>query len=183
MILASPGKRRGSASTLNIAKGSVCILPAPTLQSLQPIGGDSFLWGKLRWWWLAKRNCLPMLPPHWDYDCPIVLQAKVKAPYGQIYAMFKPELAILCVYIWEKLAKAPLPPEALVLFVKKKHGKLHLCIISLGPKLVNGLKLLCPAPNFGSRSCAVCQIFHQTGPLGVYNLMCIRAREEWNSAF
>uniref|UniRef100_A0A8C5MTM1 ribonuclease H n=1 Tax=Leptobrachium leishanense TaxID=445787 RepID=A0A8C5MTM1_9ANUR len=129
------------------------------------------------------------LPPHRVYDCPIDLLPGAAIPYGRIYPPSEPELKTLKEYIQENLQKGFIrsstsPAGAGIFFVKKKDGGLRPCVdyrdlntitiknrypLPLIPELMERLK--------------TANIFTKLDRSGAYNLLRIRQRDEWKTAF
>ncbi|KAK9395520.1 PEG10: Retrotransposon-derived protein PEG10 [Crotalus adamanteus] len=129
------------------------------------------------------------LPLHWSYDCPVYLVPDAKLPVGRIYSLSKPELAALRDFIDKNLRKGCIWPStsplaAPVLFVKKKSGELRLCCdywklnaitirnqypLPLIPELIERLRQA--------------KIFTKLDLRGAYNLVRVRAEDEWKTAF
>ena len=73
------------------------------------------------------------LPPHCDYNLKINLEEGTSPPLGTLCSLSPVELSALWTFIDENLNTGFICPTtsshaALVLFVKKKDGSLHLCI-------------------------------------------------------
>src|SRR5258705_13444476 len=73
------------------------------------------------------------LPPHQPYDLQISLEEGAKPFHGPIYSLSPPELAALREFLEEHTRNGFICPTkspwgALVLFIKKKDGSLHLCV-------------------------------------------------------
>jgi len=73
------------------------------------------------------------LPPHRDYNLKIDLEEGTSPPLGTLYSLSPVELSTLRTFINENLNTGFIHPTAsshaaLVLFVKKKDGSLHLCV-------------------------------------------------------
>jgi len=74
-----------------------------------------------------------VLPPHCSYDLKINLEESAQSPVGLIYSLLASEQETLKEFIEENLNMGFIRPissphGALVLFIKKKDGSLHLCI-------------------------------------------------------
>jgi len=73
------------------------------------------------------------LPDHGPYDHTIELLGDVQPKFGTIYSLSEVELKVLSEYLKENLAKGFISHStssagSLILFVKKAHGTLHLCV-------------------------------------------------------
>ncbi|XP_073420982.1 coiled-coil domain-containing protein 24 isoform X1 [Dendrobates tinctorius] len=130
-----------------------------------------------------------VLPPHRPFDCPIELVPGSTPPRGRIYPLSPAETTAMSEYVQENLAKgfirkSSLPAGAGFFFVKKKDGTLRPCIdtrclneitiknrypLPLIPELFDHLR--------GAR------VFSKLDLRGAYNLVRIRAGDEWKTAF
>jgi len=73
------------------------------------------------------------LPQHEEWDHEIVLEPGTKPTFGPIYSLSAKELEVLREYLDENLKKGHIRPSTSpagypILFVKKKDGKLRLCV-------------------------------------------------------
>jgi hypothetical protein len=133
-----------------------------------------------------KQN-VDRLPEHQPYDCPIDLQEGASPPFGPIYGLSGRELQALRTYLDENLAKGFIQPSkslAGAQILKKKDGSLRLCVdyrglnkvticnrypLPLIPELLDRLR--------------IAQIFSKIDLRGAYNLVWIKPRDEWKTAF
>ena len=79
-----------------------------------------------------EKNC-DVLPPHREYDCEIKLKENSSLFYGPLYLLNENEREELKNYLNDNLRKGFIrkstsPSGAPILFVKKKDGKLRLCV-------------------------------------------------------
>lgn len=130
-----------------------------------------------------------MLPPHRSYDCPINLQPGAEPPFGRIYSLSPREQVALKAYVEENLAKGFIrhsmsPAGAPVLFVKKKDGSLRLCVDYRGLNSVT-IKNRYPLPLIDQllSVLSAARVFTKIDLRGAYNLLRIRAGDEWKTAF
>ena len=130
-----------------------------------------------------------ILPQHRHYDCPIDLQEGEYPPFGPIYSLSQPELQALKLYIEENLNKGFIrhsksPAGAPILFVKKKDGSLRLCVDYRGLNKVT-IRNRYPLPLIGQLldQLAEAMVFTKIDLRGAYNLVRIRAGDEWKTAF
>ena len=82
-----------------------------------------------------------VLPPHRKYDLDIPLQPNSAPPWGPIYGLSAPELAVMKRYVTAYLANGFIRPSkspaaALVMFVKRPDGKLRLVVEYRGLNIV-----------------------------------------------
>ena len=80
-----------------------------------------------------ERATADRLPAHTPHDCAITLKEGEKLPFGPIYSMSYNELTALRTYLDDNLAKgfirqSTLPVASPVLFVRKKDGRMRLCV-------------------------------------------------------
>uniref|UniRef100_A0A8C5M7C9 ribonuclease H n=1 Tax=Leptobrachium leishanense TaxID=445787 RepID=A0A8C5M7C9_9ANUR len=129
------------------------------------------------------------LPPRRPYDCPIDLLPGTAIPYGRIYPLSEPELAVLKEYIKENREKGFIRPStspagAGIFFVDKKDGGLRPCVdyrdlnkitvknrypLPLIPELLERLKNA--------------KIYSKLDLRGAYNLVRMKQDDEWKTAF
>uniref|UniRef100_A0A8D0HDL6 Gypsy retrotransposon integrase-like protein 1 n=1 Tax=Sphenodon punctatus TaxID=8508 RepID=A0A8D0HDL6_SPHPU len=129
------------------------------------------------------------LPPHRSYDCPIELLPDAVPPYGRIYALSTPELQTLKAYVEENLAKGFIRPStspagAPLFFVPKKDGGLRPCIDYRGLNALT-IKNRYPLPLIPELLDRLqgASVFTKLDLRGAYNLLRIRAGDEWKTAF
>ena len=131
-------------------------------------------------------KALPMHQP-WDHE---ILPGNGKEPtFGPIYALSEKELGVLRDYIEENLKKGFIresksPAGYPILFAPKKDGKLRLCVDyrKLNDKTI---KNRYPLPNISELQdrLAFAKIFTRFDLRGAYNLIRMKAGEEWKTAF
>jgi len=129
------------------------------------------------------------LPPHRPYDLSIVLEDGKTPPYGPIYSLSALELEALSTWLDENLSKGFIrasqsPAGAPILFVKKKDGKLRLCV---DYRALNSITIknryplpLIPEALDRLRSA---RIFTKLDLRGAYNLVRVKEGDEWKTAF
>ncbi|KAL0153692.1 hypothetical protein M9458_051000, partial [Cirrhinus mrigala] len=107
-----------------------------------------------------SKQAATQLPPHWPWDCAIDLLPGAQLPKGRVYPLSIPERQAMEEYISEALAQGFIQPSTSpaasgFFFVGKKDGG----------SFNNPIRSLCfVEPN-------------------AYNLICIRAGDEWKTAF
>jgi len=110
-------------------------------------------------------------------------------PFGPIYGLSPPELSGLYEWLDENLDKkfireSSSPAASPILFVKKKEGSLRLCVDYRGLNegtIKNRYPLPLVKETFMQLSRA--KIFTKLDIRGAYNLIRMRAGEEWKTAF
>ncbi|CAJ0934476.1 unnamed protein product [Ranitomeya imitator] len=129
------------------------------------------------------------LPPHRPYDCPIDLVPGSNPPRGRIYPLSPAETQAMSEYIQENLAKGFIrksssPAGAGFFFVKKKDSSLRPCIDYRGLNNIT-VKNKYPLPLIPELFDRLrgAQIFTKLDLRGAYNLVRIRAGDEWKTAF
>ena len=129
------------------------------------------------------------LPPHRTYDCQINLVKDAKLYYGPIYPLNDEETAALKEYIKENIKKGFIrksksPAGAPILFVRKKNGKLRLCV---DYRRLNELTIRDSYPlplildmleRLGKG-----KIFSKLDLRSAYNLVRIKSGDEYKTAF
>jgi len=127
------------------------------------------------------------LPPHHSYDLKINPEEGAQPPVGPIYSLSAFEQEALKKFIEENLNMGFIQPTssphgALVLFIKKKDGSLHLCINFHGlnciskknhytlPLISDLLDSLCKA-----------QVYSKIDLCHAYHLVCIADGDEWKT--
>ena len=135
-----------------------------------------------------KKNA-DTLPQHRPYDCGIDLQEGTQPPFGPIYSLSQNELAALREYLDENLAKnfiqhSKSPTGAPILFVKKKDGSLRMCRDYRGLNKIT-IKNRYPLPLISGLFDQLSQakIYTKIDLRGAYNLVRIKAGDEWKTAF
>lgn len=135
-----------------------------------------------------KKNA-DMLPEHRPYDCAIDLQEGTHPPFGPIYNLSQDELSALKDYIEENLAKnfirhSKSPAGAPILFVKKKDGSLRMCVDYRGLNKIT-VKNRYPLPLISGllEQLGEAKIYTKIDLRGAYNLVRVKAGDEWKTAF
>ena len=130
-----------------------------------------------------------ILPQHRKYDCSIDIKDGEHPPFGPIYNLTPPELKALREYIDENLAKGFIrhsksPAGAPILFVKKKDGSLRLCVDYRGLNAIT-VKNRYPLPLISQLldQLSKASVFTKIDLRGAYNLVRIKAGDEWKTAF
>ncbi|KAL0195242.1 hypothetical protein M9458_008814 [Cirrhinus mrigala] len=136
-----------------------------------------------------SRQKATQLPPHRPRDCAIDLLPGATPPRGCIFPLSQAESAAMDTYIQEELAKGFIrpstsPASAGFFFVKKKDGGLRPCIDYRGLNEMT-IKYRYPLPLVPSALEQLCtaKIFTKLDLRSAYNLIRIRAGEEWKTAF
>jgi hypothetical protein len=129
------------------------------------------------------------LPPHRPYDHAIDLEPGTKPPFGPLYSLSEPELKELSAWIKENLSKGFIrasqsPGGAPILFVKKKDGSLRLCVDYRGLNRIT-IKNRYPLPLISETLDRLrgAKVFTKIDLRGAYNLLRIKAGDEWKTAF
>ena len=129
------------------------------------------------------------LPKHQLWDHKIPLEEGKSPPFGPIYQLSEKELKVLKEYIDDNLSKGFIKPSTSpagspVLFVPKKDGSLRLYI---DYRALNNITIkdryTLPLINELHNRFQRAKIFSKLDLQGVYNLIRIKAREEWKTAF
>jgi hypothetical protein len=130
------------------------------------------------------------LPPHRKWDHAIDLEKGKEPPWGPIYALSELELAALREYLDEMLASGKIRPSkspagAPILFVPKSNGRgLRLCVDYRGLNNVT-IKNRYPLPLMNELRDRVegAKLFTKIDLKSGFNLIRIRAGDEWKTAF
>ena len=130
------------------------------------------------------------LPPHRTFDHAIDLKDRTDPPWGPIYALSAVELNALREYLDEMLRTGKIRPSkspagAPILFVPKPHGKgLRLCVDYRGLNKITVLNRY-PLPLMNELRDRVqgAKLFTKIDLKAGYNLIRIRAGDEWKTAF
>ena len=129
------------------------------------------------------------LPIHQSWDHEIELESGKEPTFGPIYALSEKELTVLRGYIDENLKKGFIresksPAGYPILFAPKKDGKLRLCV---DYRKLNDItiKNRYPLPNISELQDRLsrAKIFTKLDLRGAYNLIRMKAGEEWKTAF
>ncbi len=130
-----------------------------------------------------------MLPPRRDFDHAIPLIPETKPKFGPIYALSIIEQQALQKYITENLKKGFIQPSqspaaSPILFVKKKDGSLRLCVDYRQLNAIT-IKNRYPLPLIPEILDKVSghKVFSKIDLRGAYNLVRIKAGDEWKTAF
>ncbi|KAI2661141.1 Transposon Tf2-6 polyprotein [Labeo rohita] len=136
-----------------------------------------------------SRTRATQLPPHRPGDCAIDLIPGATPPRGRIFQLSQAESEAMRTYIQEELAKGFIrpstsPTSAGFFFVKKKDGGLRPCIDYRGLNEVT-VKYRYPLPLVPSalEQLQTARIFTKLDLRSAYNLIRIRAGDEWKTAF
>ena len=130
-----------------------------------------------------------ILPPHRPYDCQINLIDNAKLYYGPIYPLNDEETTALKEYIQENLKKGFIrksksPAGAPILFVRKKNGKLRLCV---DYRQLNSVTIRdsYPLPLIQDmlEHLGKSKIFSKLDLRSAYNLVRIKCGDEYKTAF
>jgi len=129
------------------------------------------------------------LQPHGRFDHKIPLRPRFVPPFGPIYGLSPPELSALYECLDQNLDQKFIPESSCpaaspILFVKKKEGSLPFCVDYRGLNegtIKNRYPLPLVKETFIQLSRA--KIFTKLDIRGAYNLICMRAGEEWTTAF
>ncbi|KAL0183843.1 hypothetical protein M9458_019539, partial [Cirrhinus mrigala] len=136
-----------------------------------------------------SRTKATYLPPHRSGDCAIDLIPGATPPRGRIFPLSQAESEAMQRYIQEELAKGFITPStspasAGFFFVKKKDGGLRPCIDYRGLNEVT-VKHRYPLPLVPSalEQLRSAKLFTKLDLRSAYNLIRIRAGDEWKTAF
>jgi len=129
------------------------------------------------------------LTPHGTFDHEIPLRQGFVPPFGPIYSLSPPELSALYESLDENLDKKFMrescsPAASPILFVKKKEGSLRLCVDyrELNQKTIKNRYPL-PLVKETFMQLSLAKIFTKLDIRRASNLISMRAREEWKTAF
>jgi len=130
-----------------------------------------------------------ILPPHHPYDLKINLEEGAQPPVGPIYSLLVSEQEALKEFIEENLNMGFIQPTssphcALVLFVKKKDGSLHLCVDFCSLNCISK-KDCYPLPLISDLldSPRKAWVYSKIDLCYAYHLVCIANSDEWKTAF
>ncbi|KAL0150331.1 hypothetical protein M9458_054333 [Cirrhinus mrigala] len=136
-----------------------------------------------------SRTKAARLPPHRPGDCAIDLVPGTSPPRGRVFPLSRAESEAMNSYIQEELAKGFIAPStspasAGFFFVKKKDGGLRPCIDYRGLNEIT-VKYRYPLPLVPSalEQLRSARIFTKLDLRSAYNLIRIRAGDEWKTAF
>jgi len=129
------------------------------------------------------------LPPHGRFDHEIPVRPRFVPPFGPIYRLSPPELSALYEWLDENLdtkfiRESSSPAASPILFVKKNECSLRLCVVYRGLNegtIKNRYPLPLVKETFMQLSRA--EIFTKLNIRGAYNLIRMRAGEDWKTAF
>ncbi|XP_040203749.1 uncharacterized protein LOC120935755, partial [Rana temporaria] len=129
------------------------------------------------------------LPPHRPYDCAIELQPGAVPPRGRVYPLSVAENEAMEEYVMEALSrghirKSSSPAGAGFFFVKKKGGELRPCIDYRGLNRIT-IKNAYPIPLISELFDRLkgATVFTKLDLRAAYNLVRIKAGDEWKTAF
>jgi hypothetical protein len=129
------------------------------------------------------------LPPHWEYDLHMDLEEGATPKWGALYNLSQKEDAELCDTLEKqlrhgliRLSKSPMSSP--VLFVKKKSGKLRMCVDyrKLNTMTIKNRYPL-PLTHELIEKLKGAKVFTKLDLKSGYNLVCIRQGDEWKTAF
>jgi len=130
-----------------------------------------------------------VLPPHHPYDLKINLEEGTQPPVGPIYSLSASEQEALKEFIEENLNTGFIRPTssphgALVLFVKKKDGSLHLCVNfhrlnHISKKDCYSLPLISDLLDSPCKA----RVYSKIDLRHAYYLVCIADGDEWKTTF
>jgi len=129
------------------------------------------------------------LPPHHNYDLKIKLEEGTSPPLGTLYSLSLVELSTLWTFIDENLNTGFIHPTtsshaALVLFIKKKDGSLHLCVDFRGlNKITKKDRYPLPLISDLLDSPSHAKVYSKIDLRHVYHLVQIAPGDEWKTAF
>ncbi|KAL0180230.1 hypothetical protein M9458_025672, partial [Cirrhinus mrigala] len=136
-----------------------------------------------------SKQAVTHLPPHWAWDCAIELLPGVQLPKGRIYPLSIPEPQAMEGYIAEALKQGFIQPSTLpaassFFFVGKNDGGLRPCIDyrQLNPQIIQQPYPL-PLVPAALEELRGARIFTKLELRSAYNLIRIRAGDEWKTAF
>ncbi|EAL17174.1 hypothetical protein CNBN1990 [Cryptococcus deneoformans B-3501A] len=137
----------------------------------------------------AEIKSADTLPEHRSFDHHIPLEEGKNPPFGPIYNLSETELEALREYLDENLKKGFIRPSespagAPILFVKKKDGSLRMCVDYRGINKIT-IKNRYPLPLIAELLDRLksAKVFTKIDLRGAYNLLRIKAGEEWKTAF
>ena len=129
------------------------------------------------------------LPKHQPWDHEIKLEPGKQPTFGPIYALSEKELGTLRKYLDENLKKGFIrksesPAGYPILFVPKKDGTLRLCVDYRKLNSIT-IKNRYPLPNISELQDRLqgAKYFTKLDLRGAYNLIRMKAGEEWKTAF
>lgn len=126
------------------------------------------------------------LQPHCFYDCSFDLLLGTALPCNRIYLLSLVKKNAMEEYVQEALQQGSilLPSSVSFFFIEKKGGKLWLCIDyrGLNQITVKYPYLISLVPSALEQLCSA-RIFTKLDLHSLYNLICIDAGVQWNTAF
>ncbi len=129
------------------------------------------------------------LPKHRPYNLKINIEERMSPSLGPIYSLLESKLKALCEFIDDNLCSRFIIPSrsphgALVLFVKKKTGELHLCV-NFHRFNKTSKKDCYPLPLISDLldSMHSAHIYTKLDLQHAYHLVCIAEGDEWKTAF
>ncbi|KAI2661113.1 Transposon Tf2-8 polyprotein [Labeo rohita] len=136
-----------------------------------------------------SKQAATQLPPHRPWDCAIDLLPGAQLPKGRVYPLSIPERQAMEEYISEALAQGFIQPStspaaSSFFFVGKKDGGLRPCIDyrQLNSQVIQQPYPLPLVPAALEELCGA-QVFTKLDLRSAYNLVRIRAGDEWKTAF
>jgi hypothetical protein len=136
-----------------------------------------------------SKSSADTLPPHRPYDHAIDIKEGTNPPFGPIYSLSEPELKALASWLKENLSKGFIRPSqssagAPILFVKKKDGSLRLCVDYRGLNTITHRnRYPLPLIHESLDRLRSAKIYTKIDLRGAYNLLRIKAGDEWKTAF
>ncbi|KAF8700885.1 hypothetical protein RHS03_06604, partial [Rhizoctonia solani] len=134
----------------------------------------------------ACKICLSLPEPYWDFA---LLEDGKSPPFGPIYLLTQDKCAALANYIEKNLAKGFIccstsSAASPILFVKRKSGKLCLCVDYRGLDAITKHNHY-PLPLISDLLDCVngCTVFSKIDLKNAFNLICIANGNEWKTAF
>ncbi|KAL0149885.1 hypothetical protein M9458_054816 [Cirrhinus mrigala] len=136
-----------------------------------------------------SKQAATQLPPHRPWDCAIDLLPGAQLPKGRVYPLSIPERQAMEEYISEALAQGYIQPStspaaSSFFFVGKKDGGLRPCI---DYRQLNSQVIQQPYPlplvPAALEELRGAQVFTKLDLRSAYNLVRIRAGDEWKTAF
>ena len=129
------------------------------------------------------------LPSHGERDHAIALYKGTEPPFSPIYNLSEMELAVLREYLAMNLENGFIHPStspagAPILFIKKKDGDLRLCVDYRGLNKIT-VKNRYPIPLISESldKLSRAKIYTKLDIRSAYNLIHIKAGDEWKTAF
>ena len=178
-------KAKGAAKLLQGAKGVAAQWHDATGGNIADLLPPQYR----KWASVFSEEEINRLPDHGPYDHAINLVEGAKPPWGPIYPLSERELQVLREYIEKELKANKIRPSkspagAPVLFVPKSDGSLRLCVDYRALNKIT-VKDRYPLPLMTElrERLAKAKVFTKLDLKNGYNLIRIRAGDEWKTAF